>query len=351
MAPPHTALISDDLTGALDSAAPFALMGWRTVVATGLESLGRALQSQADVVAVSLNSREIDSFEAGKRAREASQLLVHVPKIFKKIDSRMKGHVVAETAEIAAVRSVRHIVVCPAIPELGRCVIRGHVIGHGIDQPIPVRLPLQGGIEVACPDASSDADLAVVVANSDAGLLVGARGMASALARSIGSPPGRVGQTQSLDFPITFVVGSTDPTTLEQVAYLRAAYPSACWVGAPDGVARPTDTSSDITIIQALPGEGADGATVAARLAKAVKSDYVAGRKTVLATGGETASACLREMGAGVLLLIGEAQVGMPISLPLDMSEAPYIITKSGGFGDPECLAGLVRSLNDQGMR
>ena len=57
MSPPHTALVSDYLTGALDSAVPFARAGWRTVVATGLPVLHSALAAGADVVAVSLNSR------------------------------------------------------------------------------------------------------------------------------------------------------------------------------------------------------------------------------------------------------------------------------------------------------
>ena len=53
------AVLADDLTGALDAAAPFAARGITTVVALGLDGLDAALASGADVVGVSTDSREI----------------------------------------------------------------------------------------------------------------------------------------------------------------------------------------------------------------------------------------------------------------------------------------------------
>lgn len=348
MPAPHTALISDDLTGALDSVVPFARAGWTTLVATDLSALDRALAAAPDVLAVSLNSRELDGDQAATRARQAAIALAEVPRLFKKIDSRMKGHVAAETLAIAAVRQPTRLVLCPAIPELGRFVVKGQVAGRGVDRPIPVMPPAAPGLAVDCPDACTDADLDRIIAAGQGALLAGARGLASALARALGHPRQAPPRPVHLHRPITFVIGSRDLATLDQVARLRAATPAALWVGAPDGLAAPSGPPPDIAILQAMPGPGADGATVASRLAESLAVSLLQGRRCLLLTGGETAGAVLHRMGTGVLRVLGEVLPGMPVSLPLDFSEAPLIVTKSGGFGDPDCLTQILRSIADQ---
>lgn len=349
MFPPHTALVSDDLTGALDSAAPFARAGWRTVVATGPAALERALAAGADVVAVSLNSRERSATEAATRARRAVEALSQVPVLFKKIDSRMKGHIRAEMLELAAARGMTRIVVCPAIPELGRLVVDGQVTGHGIAAPIPVAFPSDARTRIDCPDARTEADLDRIIATSRDALVVGARGLASALARQSGGPAMRPGPFVPPGLPVSFVIGSRDPVTLVQVDRLRAAFPSAVWIAAADGTVEETLPLADIVILQVVDGGGArDGATVAARLAGHAAPYLSTNRKTLLFTGGETAAACLDAMGISVLQVLGEVQPGLPVSLPLDFPDAPHMVTKSGGFGAPDCLADLVRGGTDQ---
>lgn len=349
MSHPHTALVSDDLTGALDSAVPFARAGWHTVIATGLPSLDRALATGADVVAVSLNSREINVDEAIARVRCAMDVLSDVPVIFKKIDSRMKGHVRAEALEIAAARGLQRIVVCPAIPELGRQVVGGHVTGHGITQPIPVAFQPDHQIRIDFPDARTDADLDRIVANKDGALLVGARGLASALARRSGAATSLLTPLAPLRLPISLVIGSRDPVTLVQLDRLRESFPSSHWIQAADGVLDQTTALKDIVIFQVVDGGGAlDGAVVSARFANHLAPWLSKGRRTLLFTGGETAAACLSAMGIGVLQVLGEVQPGLPVSVPLDFPDAPHIVTKSGGFGGPDCLADLVRLATDQ---
>lgn len=348
MSTPHTALVSDDLTGALDSAVAFARAGWRTVVATGPDSLERAMSAGADVVAVSLNSREVGAEEARARVRQAAVALSCVPVVFKKIDSRMKGHVREESLALAQMRGIGKLIVCPAIPELGRHVVEGHVTGHGIATPIPVSVPQVGEVVLTCPDAGTDDDLDRIVAGAGGALLVGARGLASALARQRGMPMGSAAPTPPLRLPVGIVVGSRDMTTLVQVDRLRAAFPAADWIAAPDGEVVQRPALSDVAILQAVEGGGClAGATVAARLAGGV-ANLVQGRRTLILTGGETAAACLSAMGIGVLRLLGEVQPGLPVSEPLDFPDAPHIVTKSGGFGEPDCLADLVRVAMDQ---
>lgn len=349
MSPLHTALVSDDLTGALDSAVPFARAGWYTVVATDLSALDRAIATGAEVVAVSLNSREIAAPLAADRARQAGIALSKVPFLFKKIDSRMKGHIGAETRALAVARGAGQMVVCPAIPELDRIVVGGHVMGHGIATPIPVGNAFGYGGQVTCPDARNDADLDAIVATAAGALLVGARGLASALARQRGQAGRTQGGALRLQGPMGFVIGSRDETTLAQVASLRRDFPAAHWVGAPDGQMTAPCDFGPLGILQATDGGGgADGATVSARLAAAMADQLQAGRKTLLLTGGETAAACLGAMGISLLHLLGEVQPGLPVSLPLDFPDAPHIVTKSGGFGDRDCLSNLARRAMDQ---
>lgn len=346
---PHTALVSDDLTGALDSAVPFARAGWRTVVATGLPALHCALAAGADVIAVSLNSREISMAEARARAQTAVAALSDVPVLFKKIDSRMKGHARAETLEIVTTRGLKRVVICPAIPELGRYVVDGHVTGHGIAIPIPVAFSSDGQIVIECPDARTDADLDRIIAHADGALAVGARGLAAAMARRLGAAGTLPLPFVPSQLPITFVIGSRDPVTRMQVDRLRAAYPSGQWIGAADGVFEDAPTLADVVIVQLVDGGGArDGASVSVRFATDLAPCLSTSHRTLILTGGETAAACLDAMGIGVLQVLGEVQPGLPVSLPLDFPNAPHIVTKSGGFGEPGCLADIVRVATNQ---
>jgi D-threonate/D-erythronate kinase len=92
-----TLIIADDLTGALDSVAPFASVGMDCVVATSPDSLSRAMAHAPDVVSINLGTRELGPEKAHditRLAAQAAQRYIGPDTIwFKKIDSRMKGHV------------------------------------------------------------------------------------------------------------------------------------------------------------------------------------------------------------------------------------------------------------------
>ena len=344
---PRVALISDDLTGALDAAAPFAVAGWRTIVATAPQHLDAALAAGAEILAVSLNSRDIPGDDAGARAGEAARALAEVPVLFKKIDSRMKGHIGQESSAVAVTRGLSGIVICPAIPELGRIVRDGALQGVGVAQALPVgalaAVPV--GLAAECPDAVTDADLDRIVAGSGGALLVGARGLAAALARSLGPAPVPHAAQRALGLPIAVVIGSRDPITLAQIDPMcgHAALLGLRRIAAPDGIVEDADPPQPVTVLQAVRGEGAEEAVVAARLARGAVRDVVPGQHSLVLTGGETAAAVLREMGVGVLHLLAEVEPGLPVSLPLDFPGAPTIVTKSGGFGDAGCLSRILQ--------
>ena len=75
------------------------------------------------------------------------------------------------------------------------------------------------------------------------------------------------------------------------------------------------------------------------------------GARTIVASGGDTAAALLRELGTGIVQPRGEAAPGIPWSTIAIPRQGPaMLVTKSGGFGAPAALTDLVRHAEDAGM-
>jgi uncharacterized protein YgbK (DUF1537 family) len=61
-------------------------------------------------------------------------------------------------------------------------------------------------------------------------------------------------------------------------------------------------------------------------------------------TGGSTAVAVSRALGASGIRLAGELEAGVPVGALI--CPRPYtVVTKAGGFGRPDTLVGAVESL------
>lgn len=332
------AIIADDLSGALDSAAPFVLRGCHTVVALSPEALGKALATGAEVVAVSTDSREVGPETARQRVARA---LAHIPagtRLFKKIDSRLKGNLVAELNAL----SFKKALVVPAIPAFGRWMRDRKLGGFGVDTPIDIadRLgPHAGRAEI--PDVGTQDDICAVLARVDCDLLIGARALAEAQAERMARGT-RTVETGSHRGPVILVIGSTDPITLEQVDRLRRRYPAAVYAPALNGVLPDRLQAKDgITILQAVPGaERADATAVAMGLAAALDPPEGA---LLIVSGGATAQAVLGRAGIEIVEVVGEVLPGMPLA---DAGRLK-LITKSGGFGAPDTF---VKILERQGV-
>jgi uncharacterized protein YgbK (DUF1537 family) len=325
------AIIADDLTGTLDTAAPFASRGLHVEVALAVEAIAEALREKPDVIAVNLASRETSAEEARRASAAALAALPPGARLFKKVDSRLKGHI---AAELDAMR-YRCALVAPAIPDFGRLVQDGHVQGFGVDVPISIadRLGAHVPRAVVPETPTQDAmDAALDIPGID--LLIGARGLADALAARMsgGRVPcfAAIPQGHGL-----FVIGSRDPITLAQIDALRAAG-NPRYLPAPNGVladARPDE--SPLTLVQAVPSAvEASGHVVSQALAESVCPALTGGASTLLLSGGATAEAVLARMGIARFRLMGECLPG----LGLAHAQGHCIIAKSGGFGGPETL-------------
>lgn len=336
------AIIADDLTGALDSAAPFAVRGLSTLVATRPEAVPDALAAACDVVAVSLNSRLADPDEAARRAGAAAAALCAVPVWFKKVDSRLKGHVSAEIGAVQDVRPAGTVVLCPAIPEIGRVVQRARVEGFGVEAPIEVACPALTAARLSVPDAASVADLDAIVAGAGQDtLFAGARGLAAALARRLSGRADAAPLVSSLRGPVHMLIGSRDPITLAQVAELWARRPGIAITLAPNGrvPAELVPGTRMLQVSEATPPLSGDEVT------EALVSGFVGHGLhrcgTLVVTGGETASALLERLGVGLLRVAGEVLPGLPLAT---CEEGPDLVTKSGGFGAPDALLRLLEA-------
>lgn len=335
---PELAIIADDLTGALDAAAPFAMRGIKTAVALSPAALRGAIATGARVVGISTNSREIPADDARDAVRSLVSALPAGIRLFKKIDSRLKGNIAAELDAIAHVRSL----VIPAIPAFGRWVKAGRLGGFGVGEPIDV--PGRVGHHASSatiPDTATQADIDAALALPH-DLLVGARGLAEAVARVMAPEP-HLPDTSLPGAPAYCVIGSTDPITLAQLAFLRARTPGIDDIAAPNGVGpERLPAHSLLTILQATAGaEPGNGPAVANALAETLlRLDPPRGSVLVL-SGGETAQFILGRLGIHVLDLVGEALPGLPLVRAGDLT----VVTKSGGFGAEDTLQLLLAPL------
>jgi len=326
-------VIADDLTGALDAAAPFAARGLVTLVALGLEGLQEALASGADVVGVSTDSREIAPDAARQAVAACVAKLPAGVAIFKKVDSRLKGNIAAELEAIPFGRALA----IPAIPAFGRWVRDGKLGGFGVAAPIDVAGRM--GREVAVPNAMTQADIEQALATIEYDLPIGARGLAEALAQRM-APDAIIRKQSPITGRVICVIGSTDPITLEQIERLKGARADLDHLTAPDGFVGDLPVSqAPLMVVQATPGNGtASNADVAAKLGAVLLALQPAAETTLVISGGATAQLVLRALNIEVLELLGEALPG----LPLARAGGFTIITKSGGFGGPDALVELL---------
>jgi len=342
-------IIADDLTGALDVAAPFAERGLCTLVVLSPDGLDAhdAMLGAAEVVCINTASREITAGEARRRvSAAAAALMVHEPTIvFKKIDSRLKGHVAVETGTMLEATGRMRALVAPAIPDMGRLVVDGAVTGMGVAETIDV-LARFGDLPVSAPDtpdvAAMDRAGSEVIALGGTLLAVGARGLAQSLARRY--PARRTSPfTGPLPQPALIAIGSRDPITRGQIErLLRSTRPEH--IAAPNGRVPAFTARRGLTLVT-VEESGAEEAmaVVAARFAEGI-ADAV--RRTppasMLISGGETAQAILTRLGVTILELGGEALPGIPFATALIGGQQVVILTKSGGFGTPETISLLA---------
>ena len=145
---PLVGIFADDLTGALDAAAPFAAKGFRTLVSPSIEL--PVCAEFAEVISVNLGTRHLTPTEIIDRAAAAVRALdgLGVNILLNKVDSTLRGNPGIELYAALKTVSGDHAVICPAYPQNGRTIEDGMLLVGGIpvgdtdvgtDQLSPVR--------------------------------------------------------------------------------------------------------------------------------------------------------------------------------------------------------------------
>lgn len=344
------AIVADDLTGALDTSAPFVMAGLKVAVAMTADKTEEALAAEPDVFAVSTASRALPAEVAAARVEDAArQVMSHSPRIvMKKIDSRLKGNVAVEAAALAKASGRATLIVAPAVPDQGRTTLNGAVVGRGVDVPMPITSALsRSDMAVTVQDAASDADLDRIVVESDwdNAVAVGARGLGLALARHLGGSARGKDHSFPADDGVLYAFGSRDPITDGQVARLRHDHRGIGMFDAPAGRFELPANARLPLMVRCTGDQVEDPGRVAADFAAGVGAAVECLRpSTLVIGGGDTALAILGALGAGVLFPQGEVAPGLPwFTIAMRHGGRMRCVVKSGGFGTVAVLSDLLR--------
>ncbi|HUF91117.1 MAG TPA: four-carbon acid sugar kinase family protein [Candidatus Limnocylindria bacterium] len=354
-------ILADDLTGACDTGALFA--GGGVVPVTVWPAPARP----APVAVVDTETRAQPAAAAAARVRT---LVAAAPRAryFKKIDSTLRGRIGAEVAALLDATGARSAIICPALPSEGRAVVDRVLFVGGLpvaetpvagDPEFPARgtssvvdllrpdvdrplawIPLaqvRAGVAslsarmvrltgtVVVADAERDEDLDALVQAAlplaTPPLLVGAAGLARALAAALGLlrsdaeiPAGR---------RWLIVAGSAHPATRAQIAAARAA---------------------GLTVLATADEPERDRAAAARLAPRGCAALAGGGYDVVVVTGGETAVALYHALGAERIDLLGTPCPGLAFGHFRLGARTLAVVTKAGGFGLPDLFVTLAHA-------
>lgn len=406
--PPTWLILADDLTGAADCAVPFAKRGLRSALVWGDRSV---IGEAPCLLSCDLQCRSMPASIAASRHRDAlEQRWSSQTRLFKKIDSTLRGHPAAEIA--AVMQSVRARtgsafgIFAPAFPAMGRTTSNGriHVDGEPLEMALlgrcdrtdskadlldmlsaadvpAVRVSLdairgesdalrsmlaklaaRGNIVAVC-DAVIQDDLDRIAAASfpasDAAFFIGSAGLAHAIAALVaGTQRPAVAITPSTQGTLVVVGSLASPS--KAAAHRFAAQPNVRyvavepkrWMQASRGADHEAlgreaiDGLNQGDVLVQLIGDDPDrasGSKPAAKLAVGLKP-AAAHMSGLVATGGETAMTLLDAFGVDGIELIDEIEPGISLGLTRGALSLP-IVTKSGAFGDADCLIRIAARL------
>ena len=391
---PKVTIIADDLTGALDVAGPFASRGHRTWVVVDEGKCDAAVLQGAEVVSINSASRHLAPAVAAESIRRISGRLCSpsTQVAIKKIDSTLRGNVVAETLAMMDATGRSNAILAPAFPAQGRTFVDGVVYVNGVPlsrtgfardalsppplEPLDVvfrsqapgakvfKVSADGPFELAARDegqrvfivdGQSDADLqrtveALAQRLSDC-ILVGSAGVAAAVAR-VCMPSGPARPRPVASGQLLVVVGSraeqsalqVDALSLEEGVQIYAAPNGQLETLAAQTSDAPTIVLRSTSVTGGKEGNAEEVAVSLARHTAEVLRTRPIG--ALVATGGDTAIAILHVLAQSALEVMGDLLPGIPYCRLVVDGRAVWLITKAGGFGTRDTFTELTRLLH-----
>lgn len=398
-------VVADDLTGAADSGIQLVRAGYTTAVA--FRGAPVPPSEGLDATVVDTDSRLLPPQEARERVQEAGQALKDARIVYKKIDSTLRGPIAVEMEAALQVAGRSKAIVAPAFPSNGRSTVRGMQLIHGepvhetglandphtpvreahipsilaeegfegivtldtqdIEDPDTVRQVLDGAKWIVA-DAVEDSHLEALVRsvpNPSEILWVGSAGLALALSTVYPGPQaGDVSEVSSRrPHRVLMVVGSTNDIVREQLRWVSREAEVKCvpfdslavargelkelirntFDSARKGLGKDHNTVLHTTVEENLDSDGAEHlvaalADVVAKLSEESLFD------ALVLTGGDTAVHVARSVGARSIMLEEEIEAGVPLGTLIGPNPYP-VVTKAGGFGNPETLLKALQTL------
>lgn len=373
-------IIADDLSGALDTAAPFAARGADARVVISLEALATTLEAWQGqwpaVIAVNTESRHLPAEAAALRVIEAVRLLTRVApqQWFKKVDSTLRGQVVAECKALREALGLP-LLLAPAVPAQGRLVRNAEVWVDGLPlaetdyQQDARSAPLAGPIDVAfaaggltlqryrpgqetplpgedcIADAANDEELAAIYALLDTGsrhAMAGAAGLATAMAhRCFGAAESSRRSLHNVN-KVLYTVGSRSARAAEQLMQLRQHFShlGVIEANADKLVTRASNACVVVPETGTQRTAGEVSGAMAAQVASITSHWQQDDEGLLFLTGGDIAMAVLTRLGAHYICVENEWSPGVALGY-MDGDKRRRVMTKAGGFGDSHLLVRL----------
>lgn len=402
-------IVADDLSGAADCAVAGRRHGLQAMVLLDTNS-NPTSTANVEVLAVDLDSRRTSKDEAAQRNVAAVNALGRAgTRVYKKVDSTVRGNFAPEVA--ALVSRIGMAVFCPAYPAAGRTTrdgrqwVRGVAVeeseywrNEGISGKADLVAMLAGedlkvghmslgavrieagvlaaemkqmqkdGVQAVVCDAETNEDLQLIArasAQLDDVFWVGSAGLAPAVMNALKLSKASSEVTTSGDAtggPVLTVVGSMSSVSHAQLDCLKTRAGEKL-LALEVATSALDELGADFTTVvcealhrgqhvvvslsQTSRGDVNDGLRFCKRLASLL-APAVPHAGGVIATGGETARALLGEAGASALHVVEEIEDGMPLLECHLGARALPVVTKAGGFGQPESIYNAWRWLADK---
>jgi uncharacterized protein YgbK (DUF1537 family) len=356
-------LLADDLTGALDTAAQFT----RACGPVTVRFRNDDWHVPAACLAFDTATREAGESRVAAEMGRLARFFAESSIAFRKLDSQLRGHPALELERAFSLGGFASAVIAPAFPAQGR-VTRGGVqhvreleggwrqvrpgfprelAALGLEATLAARPDAIAACGVFLCDAETDQDLAAIVTAgkrlAPPVLWCGSAGLARALAGAAAPVKPVPGE------PFLAIVGSGHPVARAQLDRVDGAHPElriAVREGAAEAEAvRACIAARGAALVTFLLPDCMFDAEASRRLAAilaelAPRLDRPEG---LFVSGGETLRGLADAVDADAFEVTGEIGPGLPAARVCGGRwDGVELVSKSGGFGEPDLLARLL---------
>jgi uncharacterized protein YgbK (DUF1537 family) len=374
-------ILADDLTGACETGGELVEKGLETVVLPSAS--GPAPPEPVEAIVVNTDSRHLPPAQAARRVRTWFQRAGTARRVYKKTDSTLRGNVGAELEALMEAAGLDSLPFVPAFPQAGRTTQGGIQYVQGVplaesafarDPASPVRSssvreilagqtsvevelvsPRALGAAVARPgrrillfDARTARDLSSIAEAIDACGLTDAAGAAGLLWALVGGAAFSLRKERSSrPEPMLLVNGSLHPVSIEQLEQgIRGGMEEVRILettGAAGQLAASLRSGRDVALHHPARLGPEQGQGVPDRLAQCV-ADALGTLETLpilVVLGGQTSKAVVERLDTAYLVPLRRLGPGLIETRARSRLGSLTLVTKSGGFGDPDLLCYL----------